>query len=74
MRREVSGVFSSWDTVATRLVFTSSNSRKRVTSWRMATAPWTCPWPSRKPTTRGKRKVSRSSKRTQRAFSKESGR
>ena len=58
MRSEVSGLFSSWATVATRSSRSSSIRRTRVTSWSTTVAPITAPSGPCSGTARGNQKRS----------------
>ena len=73
-RMLVSGVFNSWLTVATRLLFTSSSKRKRVMSSRSTAAPSVAPEASRMGRMRGRNDRVRSPVCSTIALSKPSGR
>ena len=55
MRTLVSGVLSSWLTVAMRLLFTSSSRSMRVTFSRITATPKVCRFSSRNRTIRGRK-------------------
>ena len=74
MRMLVRGVFNSWLTVATRLLFTSSSSRNRVMSSSSTAAPSVAPDESRMGRMRGRKEWGCSPSCSTTALSKPSGR